>query len=391
MQHLIPALDYERVTALLRSCLRENRQTYPLHEPLFEGNEWKYVKECLDTGWVSSVGRFVDEFERRLADYTGTKKAVAVVNGTAAMHMALQLVGVQAGDEVLVPALSFVATANAITYCGAAPHFADSEETTLGIDPDKVEKELEKITRVEKGVCWNKGTGRRIKALVAVHTLGHPVDLDPLLEVTKRFGIELIEDAAEAIGSFYKGRHVGQWGKVSVLSFNGNKTITTGGGGAILTHDEDLGARARHLTATAKVPHPWSFYHDEVGYNYRLPNLNAALGCAQLERLSDFLERKRNLAQRYQKAFSPLEGLRFFTEPELARSNYWLNALLLDETWIHERDPLLGHLHKNGILARPVWTLVHKLPMFRDCPRMDLSTAESLEARLINIPSGANL
>lgn len=380
-------IDPLSILEALKSCLPQERDFVGLHEPHFTGNEWNYVKECLDTGWVSSVGKFVDQFEIRLAEYTGVKKAVAVVNGTAALHICLKIVGVEKDDEVLIPALTFIATANAVAYCGAFPHFIDSEEKTLGLDPSKLAAYLNEIAEVRPDGCFNKRTGRRIKAVVPMHTFGHPVDLDPLAELCQRFQIELVEDAAESLGSYYKGRHTGNWGIVSAVSFNGNKVITTGGGGAILTNDESLAQLAKHLTTTAKLPHKWAFYHDQIGFNYRLPNLNAALGCAQLEQLPSFLQRKRALAIRYQEVFSDMEGIRFFKEPDFARSNYWLNALLLDMDHADERDILLEYLNGQGIMVRPTWTLLHKLPMFKDCPRMDLSVAESLEQRLINIPS----
>lgn len=363
----------------------------PLHEPHFGGNEWGYVKECLDTGWVSSVGKFVDRFEDDLAAYTGVKRAVAMVNGTAALHMALLLVGVREGDEVLIPALTFVATANAITYCGAIPHLVDSEERTLGLDPHKLGTYLSGIVEMRSDGAWNRLTGRRIKAVVPMHTFGHPVDLDSVVEVCSRYQLELVEDAAESLGSWYKGEHTGNRGKVSALSFNGNKIITTGGGGAILTNDEELGRLAKHLTTTAKIPHRWEFNHDQIGYNYRMPNLNAALGCAQLEQLPEFIESKRLLAERYRSAFAVIEGVRFFCEPVDCRSNYWLNVLLLDEKQEGERYKLLDTTNSGGIMTRPAWTPMHRLPMFADCPRMDLSVAESLERRLINIPSSASL
>lgn len=379
------------VLSALSSCLPAGCDFVSLHEPRFAGNEWAYVKDCLDTGWVSSVGSFVDRFETDLALYTGVKCAVAVVNGTAALHICLKLVGVVPGDEVLVPALTFVATANAVSYCGAIPHFVDSEERTLGLDPSSLDRYLAEIADVTPEGCFNRRTGRRVRAVVPMHTFGHPVDLDPLAEVCRRYGIEMVEDAAESLGSFYKGRHTGNWGKVAALSFNGNKVITTGGGGALLTNDEELGRLAKHLTTTAKVPHRWEFCHDMVGYNYRLPNINAALGCAQLEQIAGFLEKKRTLAERYRRAFSAIEGVRFMEEPSFARSNYWLNALLLDEACCGERDGLLELTNAEGVMTRPAWTLMHRLPMYDNCPRMELSVAEGLARRLINIPSSAFL
>jgi perosamine synthetase len=384
-------LDIRNVLAALVDVLPTDRGAVALHEPSFSGNELAYVKECIDTGWISSVGKFVDRFEEQLAAYTGTQRAVAVVNGTAALHMSLLLVGVKPGDEVLVPSLTFVATANAVVYCGATPHFVDSDLKTLGMDPIKLDAHLRRIADIRHDGCWNRETGKPIRAMVPMHTFGHPVDLDALAELSERYGITLVEDAAESLGSFYRERHTGNWGRVSILSFNGNKTITTGGGGAILTNDEELGRKAKHLTTTARVSHPWELSHDQVGYNYRMPNINAALGCAQLEQLPVFLQRKRDLAQRYRKAFDGIRGIVFFSEPEHARSNYWLNALLLDEAEAGQRDPLLELTNKNGIQTRPAWTLIHKLPMYQVCPRMDLSTAESIARRLINIPSSAVL
>jgi len=374
----------------LKACLPENA-FHALHEPSFTGNEWSYVKECLDTGWVSSVGKFVNELEDRLASLTGMKHAVAVVNGTAALHASLLVGGVTAGDEVLVPALTFIATANAVAYCGAIPHFIDSEERTLGIDPAKLLEYLAVNTKMQEGQCINIWTGRRIKAVIAMHTFGHPVDLDPLNDVCQQYGLLLIEDAAESLGSYYKGTHTGHWGRLATLSFNGNKIVTTGGGGAILTNDSELAKQLKHLTTTAKLPHQWAFIHDQVGYNYRMPNLNAALGCAQLEQLPDFLTKKRALARRYQEVFQPVEGLICFHDADFARSNYWLNAIILDETMIGERDILLERTNNEGVMTRPVWSLMHHLAMYKDCPRMDLSVAESLSARVINIPSSVHL
>ena len=363
----------------------------PLHEPEFAGNEWPYVKECIDTGWVSSAGSFVDRFEEMLADYTGVGRAVAVVNGTAALHVALRLAGVQEGDEVLVPALTFVATANAVAYCGAVPHFIDSEMATLGVDPEKLDAYLHEVATRRDGEVVNPHTGRPLRAVIAMHAFGHPVDLDPLAKVCDRHGLVLIEDAAEALGSLYKGEHVGRWGRLSTLSFNGNKTITTGGGGAILTDDDALADQAKHLTTTAKAPHRWAYVHDQLGYNYRLPNINAALGCAQLEQLPSFLERKRQLARRYADVFEAVDSVSFVQEPSFARSNYWLNAVLLDEEVAERRDEVLDRTNDQGYMTRPAWRLMHRLPMYRSCPHMDLSTAKRLEQALINIPSSASL
>lgn len=363
----------------------------PLHEPSFEGNEWAYVKECIDTGWVSTAGKYVDRFEAMLQEFTGARRAVAVVNGTAALHMALLLAGVQPGDEVLMPALTFAATANAAAHLGAVPHFADCQERTLGLDPARLSAHLDQIAERRAGGVFNRLTGRRLAAVVPMHTFGHPVDLDPLAALCGRWSLPLVEDSAESLGSWYKGRHTGRFGKVGVLSFNGNKTVTCGGGGAILTEDEDLGVLAKHLTTTAKVPHKWEYFHDAVGYNYRLPNLNAALGCAQLELLPEFLKRKRALAEAYRQAFESVPGVTLVTEPEGCVSNYWLNALLLDQEDMALRDEILEKTNAAGIMTRPAWTLMHRLPMYQACPRMDLSVSEGLEKRIINIPSGPKL
>lgn len=373
------------------NLLPQNQGIIALHEPGFRGNERLYIEECLQSTWVSSSGPCVNRFEQQLAEYTGIKYAAAVVNGTAALHLALHVTGITRGDEVLLPALTFIATANAVSYLGAVPHFADSEERTLGLDPAKLDRYLARIAAPGPGGCWNKKSGRPIKAVVAMHTFGHPVDMDPLLDVCRRYKLILIEDAAQSLGSFYKNRHTGSWGRAAVLSFNGNKIISTGGGGAILTQDEILFQRARHLSTQARIPHKWSFVHDAVAYNYRMPNINAALGCAQMEQLPGFIKSKRNLAHRYQEAFAEVDGAIVFKESQNACSNYWLNTLLLNEEHSHQRDIIMEGLHQQGILVRPTWTLLHKLPMYRECPHMDLSGAESLERRIINLPSSAYL
>lgn len=362
-----------------------------LHEPRFNGNEWNYLKECLDSTFVSSVGKFVDRFEDELASFTGAKRAVAVVNGTAALHISLLLAGVGPGDEVLLPALTFVATANAVVYCQANPHFVDSEECSLGIDAFALREYLSKSTEIRNEQCVNLQTGRVIRAMVPMHTFGHPVNIEALTAVAHDFHLKLIEDAAESLGSTVGGKHTGTFGLMGTLSFNGNKTITTGGGGAILTNDLELGARAKHLTTTAKAPHRWDFSHDAVGYNYRLPNLNAALGCAQIEQLSGLLLEKRQLFERYQSAFSRVGRVRLVAEPEGCRSNYWLQTLLLDESVAHYRDAVLTATNEAGYMTRPAWILMHRLAMYSDAPKAPLQVAESLERRLINIPSSAYL
>ncbi|MCW6038516.1 LegC family aminotransferase [Spirulina subsalsa FACHB-351] len=363
----------------------------PLHEPEFMGNEWELVKDCLDSTFVSSVGKYVDHFEVMLAEYTGAKYVVAVVNGTAALHIALLLAGVRPGDEVLIPALSFVATANAVAHCGAIPHFIDSEFKTLGIDPHALSDYLKHCSLSSSEGLTNRFTGRRIAAVVPMHTYGHPVDMVSLLDVADRYDLTVVEDAAESLDSRYQGQHTGTFGLLGTLSFNGNKVITTGGGGAILTNDAELARQAKHWTTTAKQPHRWEFFHDAVAWNYRLPNLNAALGCAQMEQLPDFLRRKRLLAQQYEKVFKDIDGIDFVVEPPNSQSNYWLNTLRLNQPSFEMRDRLLTAANEVGYQCRPTWTLLHKLPMYADCPRAPLPIAEQLEASLINVPSSAKV
>ena len=383
-------MDCQQVVDALRGVI-DGDNFVPLHEPVFAGNEWDYVKECLDTGWVSSVGSYVDRFEEMLAEFVGVKRAVAVVNGTAALHVCLQLCGVGRDDEVLMPGLTFIATANAVSYLGAIPHFVIREVRTLGVDPARLEQYLSSIAEVRDGFCINRETGRVIRAVVPMHTFGHPVDLDPLAELCDRFCLQMIEDTAESLGSYYKRRHTGNWGRMSALSFNGNKIMTTGGGGAILTNDEELGMLAKHITTTAKVPHRWEFEHDMVGYNYRMPNLNAALGCAQIEQLPGFLVKKRKLAERYRQAFAEVPGVRFVEEPDFANSNFWLNSLKLEGEAVDQRDELLAATNDAGIMTRPIWKLMPELKMFANCPSMDLAVARDLERRILNIPSSASL
>lgn len=362
-----------------------------LHEPNFSGNELLYLKECLDSTYVSSVGPFVDRFESDLAQFTGAKHVVAVVNGTAALHVALKLAGVQAGDEVLTPALTFVATANAVAYCGAVPHFVDSEVSTLGIDAGRLSDYLASHAEMRGGHCVNRSSGRIIRAIVPMHVFGHPSQMDQLLAVAHDHNLALVEDAAESIGSYYQGQHTGTFGKLGVLSFNGNKIMTTGGGGAILTDDAQLARHAKHLTTTAKLPHAWEFRHDEIGFNYRLPNINAALGCAQLERLPAMLSAKRELFHQYARAFASVPGVAMLVEPDGCRSNYWLQALVLDEEYAELRDEILQTTNAVGVMTRPAWTPLMELAPFHECPRMDLFIAESMARRLVNIPSSATL
>lgn len=379
----------QKIVHKLYEIFGPNRQG--LHEPFFGGNESTYLQECLASTFVSSVGPFVDRFESDLANFTGAKYAVAVVNGTAALHVALRLSGVKPDDEVLLPALTFVATANAISYCGAIPHFVDSNETTLGLDPDKLRDYLAKTTEFRDGQCINRRTGRVIRAVVPMHTFGHPVDMETLLAVAQDYHLVVVEDAAESLGSMYHGQHTGTFGRIGILSFNGNKTITTGGGGAILTNDADLAKKAKHLTTTAKVPHKWAYWHDEIGYNYRMPNLNAALGCAQLEQLPKMLEAKRRIFECYQSAFASIMHVRIMEEVPGCRSNYWLQTLILENADLTRRDAILTATNEAGYMTRPVWTLLNQLPRFKSSPRMPLDTALKLEAQLINLPSSSHM
>ena len=362
----------------------------PLHEPRFAGREKEYLLDCIDSTFVSSVGAYVDRFEAMLAKYTGAKYAVVTVNGTSALHVALKLAGVQSGDEVITQSLTFIATANAIVYCGAKPCFVDVDRDTLGMSPAALRHFLE--TQTEKaagtGRRVNRATRRPVAACVPMHTFGHPCRIDEIVAICREYGIPVVEDAAESLGSFYKEQHTGTFGAMGVFSFNGNKTITCGGGGAIVTNDETLARRAKHITTTAKIPHRWEFVHDEVGYNYRMPNLNAALACAQLEQIDGFLKNKRALAEAYKEYF-PTVGLSFVTEPKNARSNYWLNALILSDR--EERDSFLQATNDAGIMTRPVWRLMNELEMFKDCPGGPLDNATWLEQRIVNIPSSVRL
>jgi len=383
--------DAQRIVAAVRRAVGTPNGTLALHEPVFAGNEVAYLEECIKSTFVSSVGKFVDRFENMLEEVTGARRAIAVVNGTAALHACFTLAGVEAGDEVMSPALTFIATTNAIAYCGASPHFIDSSFRTLGMDAQALGARLDAIAQRSADGTINRETGRRIAAIAPMHTFGHPVDMDEIVAIARHWDIPVVEDAAESLGSTYKGHAVGSQARLAALSFNGNKIVTTGGGGAILTNDEELGRRAKHITTTAKLPHKWAFVHDEVGFNYRLPNLNAALGCAQLEQLDGFLASKRRLATAYQRAFTGVPGVQFAREPEGTASNYWLNAILLDEAHAAARDEVLTALNACGFGARPAWTLMHRLPMFTACPRGDLPVAESIERRLINLPSSASL
>lgn len=361
----------------------------PLSVPVFIGNEKKYLNECIDTTFVSSVGKFVDRFEADMAKYTGCSRAVVCVSGTNALHMSLMLAGVERGDEVLTQALTFIATCNALSYIGAYPVFIDVDRDTMGLSPVAVQKWLSHNTEMKNGVCYNKRTGRRVKACVPMHTFGHPVHLDELIAVLKEYNIELVEDAAESIGSYYKGKHTGTFGKVGAISFNGNKTITTGGGGMMLFNDEELGAYAKHITTQAKIPHRWEFKHDHIGYNYRMPNINAALGCAQLEHIEEYVESKRETAKIYENFFRNIPEIEFFTEPENCRSNYWLNVVILKDK--EAQLEFLQYTNDNGVMTRPIWELMTRLPMFEHCEHDELENTIWFADRVVNIPSSVRI
>ena len=356
----------------------------PLHEPKFIGNEKKYLNECIDSAFVSSVGKFVDEFEEKIANYTGAKYAVATSNGTSALHIALLLANVTENDEVITQPLTFVATCNAISYCDANPIFIDVDKDTMGLSPSSLQVYLEKNTFIKSQQCINNRTGKVIKASVAMHTFGHPCRIDKIKDICDKYYINLIEDAAESLGSFYKDKHTGTFSQMGVMSFNGNKIITAGGGGCFITNDKELAKRAKHLTTTAKVPHKWEYTHDMVGYNYRMPNLNAALIVAQLEQLENFLNHKRNLANRYAEFFN-LNTIKFIVEPKNSKSNYWLNAVILKDE--KQRDLFLEETNSKGVMTRPIWTLMSKLQMFKDAQCGNLKNSEWLEKRVVNIPS----
>lgn len=392
-------MNYQPVIDFIR-FLYPNRDFIPLHEPYFRGDEKEYLVECIDSTFVSSVGKYVDMFEEKVRDFTGARYAIATVNGTAALHIALILAGVEQGDLVITQPLTFIATCNAISYCGAEPVFVDIDTETLGMSPESLESWLEENISLEGRDCLvsleghpqpsqliaiHKATKKRISACVPMHTFGHPCRIDKIVEICNRYHIPVVEDSAESIGSCYKGQHTGTFGKLGFLSFNGNKTITTGGGGMILTDDEKLGPLAKHITTTAKKPHPWKFEHDMIGYNYRMPNINAALGCAQMEMLPKLLNGKRWIADQYKAWFTDYESIQFFREPEQAESNHWLNAIILQDE--QQRDAFLEYTNDHKIQTRPAWTLMSQLSMFGKCISQSLSNAVDLSSRLVNIPS----
>jgi len=378
--------QYGYIVDFIRSLYKQPVGLIPLHTPVFKGNEKKYIEECIDSTFVSSVGKFVDRFEEEMARYTGAKKAVACVNGTNALHLGLKLVGVEQDHEVITQPLTFIATTNAISYCGAKPVFLDVDIKTLGLSPIALLKFLETQTCFNSSThqLINSSTLRPISACVPMHTFGHPCRIDEIVDICNKFNLPVVEDAAESLGSFFKGQHTGTFGNIGILSFNGNKILTTGGGGMMLFQDTLLAKHAKHLTTQAKISHPWEFVHDEIGYNYRMPNINAALGLAQLEQLEDFLVSKRKLSKDYLDFFNQTE-ITFIEEPKGAKSNYWLNCILMRNK--AERDNFLKYTNDHGIMTRPAWELMNKLVMFKNCQTDELTNAIEFAARLVNIPS----
>jgi len=376
-------MSQAKIVEFVRDIYQTN-DFIPLHKPTFDGNEQNYVLETIQSTFVSSVGKFVDEFESKIEAYTGTAKAVATVNGTAALHAALYMAGVKPGDFVITQALTFVATCNALYHMGAEPIFVDVSSVSLGLCPKAMDEFLTENAELRDIGCVHKKTQRPIRAVVPMHTFGHPVELDELILVCNKWNIVLVEDAAESLGSFYKGKHTGTLGDFGAISFNGNKVITTGGGGMVLCKTKDTGKRTKHITTTSKVPHPYEFYHDEAGFNYRMPNLNAALGCAQMEVLDNYLVQKRALANHYNEFFAKSD-FEFVLEPQYAQSNYWLNAIICSSA--NDRDELLKITNQAGVMTRPIWQLMHRLPMFCDAPRGDLEQSKYIEAHLVNLPS----
>ena len=375
--------QFESIVHFIRDTFNSN-EFIPLHEPRFIGNEKQYLNECIDSTFVSTVGQFVDRFEENIANYTGSKFAIATSSGTAALHISLLLSEVSEGDEVITQPLSFVATSNAIRYCNASPIFVDVDLDTMGLSPTALDKFLNENCKIVNYHCVNNTTGKIIKACVPVHTFGHPCKIDEISVICKKWHISLVEDAAESLGSFYKNQHTGTFGKFGVISFNGNKIITAGGGGCILTNDIELAQKSKHITTTAKIPHKWNYSHDLVGYNYRLPNINAALLLAQLEQIEKFCINKRELAAKYQKFFEKM-GIKFLTEPSNSKSNYWLNTLVLEGK--NHKDNFLEVTNNNGIMTRPIWTLMNNLEMYEEFQCGELKNSEWLHDRIVNIPS----
>ncbi len=382
----------DRLMNEIQAALPKGFDSYALHEPFFDKQEEEYVLECIKTGWVSYQGRFVAEFEQKLSQICESKHAIAVSSGTVALYLCLKILDIEQGSEIIIPSLTFVATANAVMHANMIPHLVDVCHQNFGIDAVKLDDYLAKIIDFDKaGNAINRMTKRLIKAIIPVHVLGHPVDLEGVIRVAQKYNLLVIEDAAEGIGSYYKEKHIGTFGSIAALSFNGNKVITTGGGGALLTKDDELASRLKHISTTAKVAHPYEFYHDEVGYNFRMPNINAAIGCAQLQKLDRFLIAKRRLAEHYKNAFASSEYFDFLQDESHTCSNYWLQALVIKPQFMHLKNQLLEVLNANRIFCRPIWKLMHKLPMYKDVPKSDLTCAEDLYNRVICIPSSPHL
>ena len=379
---------YSLIINIIKKILGGGRHF--LHEPHFCGNEWKYVKKTLDDNYVSSIGSFVDKFEDQIKKFTKSKYAISVVNGTEALHLGLVACGVKKNDEVFVPTITFAGTANAITYSGAVPHFVDSELETLGIDPIKLEKYLKEISIKKGKFYFNKKTNRRISAIIPVHVFGNICQIDKILKIAKKYNLIVIEDAAEALGSFFHNKHSGTFGMVGCFSFNGNKILTTGGGGAIITNNKLLAKKIKHLSTTAKINDPWEYIHDAIGYNFRMPNLNAALGCAQLENLNKFLQAKRKLFNIYEKEFKLVEDIRIIKEKKFSKSNYWLNTIFIKNLSIKKRNQILKFAHKNNFFLRPVWRPLHTLKHFKKMPKMHIDVANKIYKSCINLPSSAS-
>jgi perosamine synthetase len=378
----------KKIFKVLRLTLR--KKTAALHEPLFKNNESKLLVNCINSGYVSSIGKYVTKFEDKVKKYTNSKNVVSVINGTAALHLALKLLNVKKNDEVILPTITFVATANAISYCDAIPHFVDSELDTFGIDVFKLEKYLSKNCKIINGECFNKNTKRRIRAIIAVHIFGNPMNIKGLVKIAKKFKLKIIEDAAEGLGSYYKNIHVGNFGDIGIISFNGNKVITTGGGGMLLIKSNNIAKKAKHLATSAKKLHKWEYFHDQIGFNYRLPNINAALGYAQITNIKKLIVAKKKLYCAYKKNFSKIKEIKFINPNPFTKSNHWLNTIYLHKSNIFKRNQVLKELHQNRYYCRPIWTPLHKLPMYKNFPKDNLSNAVTIQKSVINIPSSSH-
>ena len=381
----------KKVISAIRSVTGKNNNIIGLHEPNISNLEKKFVKKCLDLNFISSKGMFVQQFEKKLKDITKSKNVIAVISGTAALHLALRAINLKRNEEVLIPALNYIASANSVIYCGGIPHFVDIEEESLGIDIEKLKIYLSKICSFKNGKTINKKTKRRIKAIIPMHVFGHPSKIKEIIKIAKDYKLDLIEDAAEALGSLYNDKHVGTFGKIGILSFNGNKTVSTGAGGAVLAQNNKIANRIKHLASICKIPHRWKYDYDEAGYNYNLPNLNAALGCAQLKRLKNFLKQKRALFMEYKKAFKNIKEVSILSEPKNCTSNYWLQTLILKFPNMQLRNDILDYSTKKKILTRPAWELMHCINYLKKFPRMNLENSEEMIKKIINLPSSSQL